>query len=296
MTRPRSLLHIEEPDDFDDLTPVPCPQDPDAPFGITYTIRYDTFMSIYRALLDKMELSPRALAVTTRLNTATIGNATAWWYRQQILQRLGYSLADELAFLRSLMAKTPKPYQLWCHRTWLIDQCKESPDETEFAHFVLALDEKNFHAWSYFGWYSDKFLKWQWLFDITTPYIRKDPMNNSAWSARYRAIKKGGLPIDPDIDFALESLRATPRAESTCNYIRGLLGMESSPERAEKVKGVANEICEGKMKTRTVCQLAAHIALMQGNRKEYEQIIDRIILLDPRRTHFWNKMKASAFD
>jgi protein farnesyltransferase/geranylgeranyltransferase type-1 subunit alpha len=285
---------IDEPDEYDDLTPIPNPQDPDGPFGIRYTPQYDTFMSLYRALLDKQEMSPRALRIVTRLNSSTIMNATAWWYRQRILLHLGYNLESELAFLRSLLEKTPKPYQLWCHRNWLIDRCEDPPDETEFAHFVLALDEKNFHAWSYFGWYADRFSKWSWLFEITTRYIQKDSRNNSAWSARYRTVKLGGLPIDPDLEFALETLKNAPRDESICNYIRGLIALEPAPERIKRVKTVIGEICEGRVKTRTVYQLAAHIAFIEGNQEEYNRLIDQIIILDPRRTQFWTKMRDES--
>jgi protein farnesyltransferase/geranylgeranyltransferase type-1 subunit alpha len=156
---------------------------------------------------------------------------------------------------------------------------------------VLGIDEKNFHAWSYFGWYADRFAKWTWLFDVTRVYIERDPINNSAWAARYRAVRMGNLSIDADIEYALRILKPVPRGEAICNYIRGLLAIEPTPERNMRVKVAIGEICEGKMKTRSVFQLAAHVALLQGNMEEYEQLIDQIVVLDPRRAQFWVKMR-----
>jgi protein farnesyltransferase/geranylgeranyltransferase type-1 subunit alpha len=169
-----------------------------------------------------------------------------------------------------------------------MERCEEPPDETESARFVLEIDPQNFHAWSYFGWFAGRFAGWKWLFELAAWFINRDPLNNSAWAARYRAVRLGGMDVEKEIEFALQLLRDVPRGEAIANYVRGLLEIEPTPERMERVIVETGRV---RVKTRTVFQLAAHVAKMRGNREEYEQLVDQIVVLDPRRAQFWAKMK-----
>jgi hypothetical protein len=175
-----------------------------------------------------------------------------------------------------------------------MDQSDDPPDETEFARFVLPIDPKNFHAWSYFGWLAGRFGRAQWLFDLTVPFIQTDPLNNSAWSARYRALKIGGFSTAADIDFALPFLQLSPRSESTCNYVKGLLALDFSEKSIEKVKATITGLVDRKSATKAIYQLAAHVALMLGNTDEYDAWVGKIIAMDPRRTVFWTRMKSDS--
>jgi protein farnesyltransferase/geranylgeranyltransferase type-1 subunit alpha len=285
-------MMLENPDEYADITPVPSPQDPSGPFGIDYSEGYNTIMSLYRALLDRVEFSPRALTIVTRINTNTPSNATAWWYRQRIIESLGYNLDEEFSLLQTICEKSPKPYQIWCHRMWLVLRCEEPPDETAFAQFVINRDEKNFHAWSYFGWYADRFDKWEWLYHMTTKYVQHDLQNNSAWSARYRALQRGGFSIADDLEFTLNYFKISSRSESICNYLRGILELDFS--HAGKVKEVIEWLVAAKAENRSLYALAAHIAKAEGNFPEHDAYVDKIIALDAPRARFWQLMKSDS--
>jgi hypothetical protein len=89
--------------------------------------------------------------------------------------------------------------------------------------------------------------------------------------------------LDPDMDYIFEALKVTPRAK--------LLALEATVETIARVKLATTEICDGRMKTGSVFQLTAHRTDIQGNKKEYEQFVDQIIVLSLRRAQFWTKMK-----
>jgi protein farnesyltransferase/geranylgeranyltransferase type-1 subunit alpha len=149
--------------DYVDVERVPGPPHQSAPLSIPYSDQYEELMSIFRGLLNKLELSQRALTLVTVVNSNYKSNPTPWWYRQQIISALGYTPRFELDFITTLLQESPKPYQLWCHRTWIVSRCSEPPDESDLFDLIIPIDLTNFHAWRYFGWYAERFRKWTWL-------------------------------------------------------------------------------------------------------------------------------------
>lgn len=287
-------FELPDPDAYSDLAGLPCGQNTSGPLVVRYSEEYDRLMSVFRELLERDELSQRALEVCTIINKKVPSNPVAWWFRERILTHLSYDFEKEIQFLNERQIRAPKPFQLWSHRVWLVWQREEPPDEDEFFDDIIAVDEKNFHAWSYFCQFADKFGKEDWLLDKTLGRIQHDTENNSAWSARYYVIQKRGVVSDEELEFTLNLLLLAPKSESTCNYLRGLLKIDSSERVVAKIEERIATLTEQRRLNRHVLALSAHIAELKGETDKYDECIEKIGKIDVIRKNFWALMKSDS--
>lgn len=62
------------------------------------------------------------------------------------------------------MQESPKNYQVWYHRRFLVDAidggAEAAATELKFTKAILALDSKNYHAWSHRQWVVKRFNAW----------------------------------------------------------------------------------------------------------------------------------------
>jgi protein farnesyltransferase/geranylgeranyltransferase type-1 subunit alpha len=251
-------------------------------------------MSLDRGLLNKLELSQRALTLVTVLNSAFESNPTPWWYRQQIISALGYSPKAELDFITELLHSDPKAYQPWCHRTWIVSRCDEPPDETYLFDLIVPVDLTNFHAWEYFGWYAERFRKWTWLYEQTETVCTENPFCNSPWSCRFRALREGHLPVPEEIEFTLRYLTSSRGSECLAYHLRGLLLLDPTPANIQNVSDAIRGIEAHQGPHRSIYILAAQIARIKGNVEEYDEVIEKIAALDPVRARGWAILKSDS--
>jgi protein farnesyltransferase/geranylgeranyltransferase type-1 subunit alpha len=280
-------------EDYADLTPIPCQQRPDLPLMVQYTESYDRLMSTFRALLDKMELSERALNIARAVCQKMHSNATAWWYLEKNLEARDFDLSLEMEFLDEQIMESLKPYQLWNHRRWLVRRYVTVYDETTFFQTVIDEDQWNFHAWSYYVWYADTFNQWTWLAEMTAWCILRFPSSNSGWSARFQVVKKGCLVVSEEIELALNALRNSPgrMSECICSYLWGLIGLGCPDEDLQKVEDVAHSILEEGFVSVPVCALLARMSLKSGNSDSFNEIVNKLIIIDTPRAQFWKQVK-----
>ncbi|KAK8893718.1 CAAX geranylgeranyltransferase alpha subunit [Tritrichomonas musculus] len=279
---------------WEGLNPIPYSQNPKEPFSIEHGGDYGNAMELFRAVMNQSELSPRALEITTFLISVSPSNPYLYWYREKILDKLGFDFNNELEFSSKLALNFLKPYQIWRHRQWIMERAPQSSsiDETKFVQDVLQNDGKNFHVWEYIYWYAGKFDKWQWLLDQTTVQLNIDPKNNSAWSMRYSSITHIHMKPSDDIQFALEKFKECPSSQSCASYIKGLLDIDISL--ANEVKNMLTSVLSQNNNYVPALNLSAQIAEMEGNIEEYDRIIDQIAAVDTMRTHFWHLMKSNS--
>lgn len=64
-------------------------------------------------------------------------------------------------------------------------------EETIFLNKVFDSDAKNYHAWSYRIWLTERFSLWEGEDKYAEQLLDKDVNNNSAWSYRYFLRAKG---------------------------------------------------------------------------------------------------------
>lgn len=105
-----------------------------------------------RAIIQKNEISERALQLTADAIALNSANYTIWFYRRQCLFGLKKDLDKELEYLNKIIVSNPKNYQVWYHRQVLMEKLRK-PDtgvgELPFIELMLKKDAKNYHAWAY---------------------------------------------------------------------------------------------------------------------------------------------------
>lgn len=212
---------------WSDLQPTPQ-SDPTSPMcPILYAPTYSTAMSLYRTLtssnshstltspLSGLELSSRALALTTHIITLNPSHFSVWQYRALILLHSSeletnreQVLAAELKWLDQLAHRNMKSYQVWQHRRIVVSALGDPKGELEFVEENLAKDAKNYHTWGYRQWVLAHFgglnlaqeqqekavgskgaasfpELWDGEVDYIDRLLQEDVRNNSAWNHRW---------------------------------------------------------------------------------------------------------------
>ncbi|SNX83411.1 related to Protein farnesyltransferase alpha subunit [Melanopsichium pennsylvanicum] len=167
-------------DHWSDLIPTPQSESSSPMCPILYNPSYSSAMDLYRTLtschsscvknspLGGLELSIRALALTSHLIQLNPSHFSVWQYRANILlfsphleQSIPKSSGDdgrdavlrsELVWLEQLAHKNMKSYQVWQHRRVVVSALGDPARELEFVRENLARDSKNYHTWGYLQW------------------------------------------------------------------------------------------------------------------------------------------------
>jgi hypothetical protein len=161
---------------------------------------------------------------------------TAWMWRRKCLEKCGGQiLLDEIRFVDDWCEKSPKNYQLWFHRRWLVEALLSRGLETiealaasECAALDLLIDEepKHYHGWSHRMFIAKRLGLFESMseLDFSLKYILKDVRNNSAWNHRRYAIRMHPHLASDEIAFVVEQISLCPGNESPWVYLRSLEG------------------------------------------------------------------------
>lgn len=279
-------------DTWDDIEPYPAPQDENLPFYVKHTRPYDAMMGVFRVVIDKKEYSKRALDLTKYIVMRNPTNITAWWYREQVLEHIGYKWEEEMDFVDDILFKAPKPYQAWNHKRWLDDRCETVPDEEKRLYRIISQDQKNFHAYNFFCWFVRRWGYQSYFLELTKNIISLYPDNNSAFNFRYFLVKFEHLSIKDELDFALNALERKPDNESATSYIRGLFDIDQSI--VEEAKTRLTEFVK-KNQFKQPLALLFTIARLEDNKQEMDFLCDRLINIDPMKKVYWEDIKSNTF-
>ncbi len=130
-------------------------------FFFSYSDNFRDCFDYFRAVLKSNEKSQRVLSLTEDAISHNSSNYTVWWYRRAVLKFLKYDLFKELEFVDGYSRESPKNYQVWFHRRWLISEIFEifeiSNDvkndlfesELLFTEECLMTDAKNYNVWGH---------------------------------------------------------------------------------------------------------------------------------------------------
>lgn len=206
------------------------------------------------------ELSPRSLRLTEHVISMNPAHYTVWLFRFKIIKTLQLPVPDEITWLNSVALENLKNYQIWHHRSLLLDYYAPNilsdadtvksfgRSEISFINTMLEDDAKNYHVWSY-RQYLVRTLN---LFNMaellaTQNLIETDVRNNSAWSHRFflnfsdpahstpESLATEHDPkipdsiIDREINYATEKIQLAPQNQSAWNYLRGVLVKAGRP-------------------------------------------------------------------
>ncbi|KAI9219330.1 prenyltransferase alpha subunit repeat protein [Blastocladiella britannica] len=218
--------------EWTDLSPVSVSEGP-APFApILFSDEYKDAIGYFLACVAANERSERVMALTAHLIDLNPALYDVWRHRQLTLIELRSDLRVELRFVSDLILDSPKNYQLWQHREFIVERLNDGTDELKFVDTIFESDPKNYHAWYYRQWVVIRFSLWDTELDLTDKLIVQDVRNNSAWTYRYFLLFGSskdvpGRDIDVDmpmeLDYVMSAIRRAPSNESPWVYLRGIL-------------------------------------------------------------------------
>lgn len=288
MTEARKLY--SEREEWKDIQPHPLPQKPGDAFQVTYTKEYLDLMGYFLAVLDKREVSDRAIAIASEVIDKFPAHYTAWWYKCFILEKKGYDFKNEVSIVSKLIDRSPKSYQAWQYRQFLFDRVSEDKfaeiDEVPFMKNVFANDAKNFHAWSFAIWYADRFKKYKDIYDLAVYQIQQDMRNNSAWNARKAMVDFMKSDIEAEFDAAAESLNEITKNEAAVNYAIAMV--EEKPELIEKFKALGQKLYERNPKNAQALHILLWVATDEDNKEMIKKLCNELIVADPIRKPYYS--------
>ena len=135
--------------------------------------------------------------------------------------------------------RSPKNYQIWFHRRWLVDQVHARgllETDAVLAYELDALDQlielepKHYNAWSHRLYLAKKYDLFSTCSEVefAEKFIDLDVRNNSAWSYRRVAVRPDPSQSSTEIGFCLQKIRLAPSNESAWSYLRTIPGWESN--------------------------------------------------------------------
>jgi len=190
--------------------------------------------SVFHDAVLRKERSIRAFNLTDKIIGINSGDYTAWWLRRRCIEAKLTSTTDEeeLCYVLDWIRESPKNYQAWYHRRWLLLQTDitKDPDvvisELVSCNDNLEEDAKNHCAWQYRQFLMETFkMDFKPEFEYIDQLLTLDPRNNSAWNYRFWLFEHGDkLSLLPnEVEFSLHWIKLTPHNESPYNYLLGLL-------------------------------------------------------------------------
>lgn len=272
-----------------DTEPIPSTQSDDDAIKVLYSDEYIYIMGIFRAALNKMEISQRALDLTTYIISNNPSNITVWWYRQEILKQIGYKWEEEMDFVDEQLLGSPKPYQIWNHRRFLDDRCETMPDEEKRLFRIIAFDQKNFHAYQFWCWFAQRWNTYEYFLKFTNDIIKTETTNNSALNFRMWLVETFKLDVREEFEYIKSVFARDYQNESIANYIRGLLKLD--PSLLPEVKEYVNSLEDYHFKE--IYSLLYTIATLENDKEAQEKWCDKLIELDPHKSNYWKMIKSN---
>ncbi|CAG9857960.1 unnamed protein product [Phyllotreta striolata] len=301
------VLYKNRPE-WSDITPLAQDDNEEPIVAIDYTENFKDCYDYFRAIVQKKEISERALELTQTAANLNPANYTVWQYRRDILKGLDKDLHEELEFVEKIILKQSKNYQVWHHRKVLVEWLKDPSKEKYLTEHVLSKDAKNYHAWQHRQWVIKTFKLYDGELDYVDLLLKDDIRNNSAWNQRYFVINNTtGFTeevLRQEIEYTLSRIREITENESAWNYLRGLLLHDKAGlSNNTTVKAFVEELYESNNRSPFLLAIIVDMCLEQvgagGGDSNYsakravELCKDLMEKFDTVRANYWQHMLDS---
>eukprot|EP00004_Rigifila_ramosa_P019595 TRINITY_DN5003_c0_g1_i2.p1 TRINITY_DN5003_c0_g1~~TRINITY_DN5003_c0_g1_i2.p1 ORF type:complete len:305 (-),score=69.44 TRINITY_DN5003_c0_g1_i2:24-938(-) len=291
-TEERTFVPFEQRPEWADVAPLPQDEGLAGFVTIRYAPEFAQTMNMFRAVLQRCEMSERALALTAAVVELNPANYTAWQFRRRLLKHLGTDLREELAYTSALCEKNEKNYQIWFHRRALVDQLGDASGELAFTEKMLEEDSKNYHAWSHRQWAIATFGLWDGELAFTETLIADDIRNNSAWNQRFFVVSHLGFSderVAAEAAFAAQNITLAPKNESPWSYLRGLVAANSSVIPAARATAEAHQSA-----SIHAASLMLDLAEQEGDMETASACCKTLLAIDPIRQKYWAHRHAGV--
>lgn len=220
----------QPPYSFDDVTPQTLDTLPVC--NIMYSDDYRAEVGTLLALMNRHEISERALWLTEQVLDQLALHYLVWIYRFDLVKGLKKLVIDELEWCEQVALDNEKNYQIWNYRQLLIEHATtegefDAKRELPLIGAMLDADAKNHHVWLYRWWLVRRFQlntpeEIEWVLTM----ISHDLRNNLAWSHRYLVVFGMGPVSDAvvrrELDYAETAVAQCPQNPLSWNYLRGI--------------------------------------------------------------------------
>ena len=206
---------------------------------------YSSLSQAAMALRRAGQLDEQSLGAAARVLTCNPDHATLWNFRRQVLSHLhadevsadgdsppddatsprGLACEREMELTQQCLMLNPKSYPVWFHRMWVIKWGRCSwrwATELKLTAKMLALDERNFHCWTYRRFLvSEASVPLLDELSFVMSKIETNFSNYSAWHYRskllpqvYGTIECAAIqPTDPHVGLADPAPAAAPAVQ-----------------------------------------------------------------------------------
>lgn len=218
--------------------PVPHTDEVDIKIKLVYSPIFMKQLNRLRYLLLHKEYSQRGFALSEHIIREMKNHYAAWVYRRDLLQTMNKRdlFQDELDFCNAIILEEPKGFQTWEHKRFCSLALKEldHEKETKFLEIILALDSKNYHAWSFRVWMTKQFNLYERELALIDIVLADQIDNNSVWSYRKFLSKHLGLSLEAEENLCYSMLESNLKVESIWYYLDDLY--ESKNQHSPRLK------------------------------------------------------------
>mmetsp|Transcript_38218 Transcript_38218/g.96145 ORF Transcript_38218/g.96145 Transcript_38218/m.96145 type:complete len:349 (+) Transcript_38218:588-1634(+) len=222
-------------------------------------------------------------------------------------------LLAELRYTAQHLAKHPKSYWLWFHRSWSCQQLHTQYSPCDWEHELelctkfLNVDHRNFHCWNYRRWVASFPASKGTIakeFEFTTGKIEQSFSNYSAWHQRsyllpmcHTTEDSLQAALEEEFDFVKAAFYTDPSDQSAWFYHRWLVARSQHPDIEKRELEMCEELIElePEAKWPLVTSVVLMVKLREKGFSEYEDRIsvylDKLEEVDPYRKMYYRSMR-----
>ncbi len=241
------------------------------------------------------------MALTHLIISQVKNHYAAWAYRKSFLEAVKNPAQEkaEIDLTLQMILEEPKGFQSWDHLRFVVDRFGQF-DYLSFLEFLAKIythDTKNYHAWMFRVWATNRFGFHENEWVLIQSLLRKDPTNNSIWSYRHFLAQALKIDLETERSFARGFVQDEGIAnESAWFYLDSLY--EADGGFSEKLEAFLETLVQSGRANRFVLKSLVFNELRRPKGSRRAELLHKWILElkerhDPHRQKFWAQFTQS---